>query len=356
MGSVDGWTSTGRCSENALLKPIRKPVHMSDSTQAGISDIDLMTDVAMLYYLENVTQEAIAKRFDLSRPKVSRLLKRARDEGIVEVRVLQHPTMNNELEQELIRRFKLDRALIAVDHSDPDTQRSAVASLVANYLNKTLSDGMIVAVGMGRNVGAVADNVFLPVARNCTFVCAIGGSLKAGEYMNPDHICRRLALRFGAESETLYAPALVANPELRSVLISNDTVRSTLDRARRADIVLIGIGDMSENSNMVRMGWFSPQEIAQARLSGTVGDMMGYDFIDIHGRPAITAMQGRIIGLNVQELARIPDVVAIASENTKAAATLGALRSGVINTLATTVTNVHTILALDDATRKPSVE
>ncbi|HEY0285716.1 MAG TPA: sugar-binding transcriptional regulator [Pseudomonas sp.] len=326
---------------------------MSDSTQAGVSDIDLMTDVAMLYYLENVTQEAIAKRFDLSRAKVSRLLKRARDEGIVEVRVLQHPTMNNELEQTLVKRFKLDRALIAVDHSDADTQRSAVASLVANYLNKTLSDGMIVAVGMGRNVGAVADNVFLPVSRNCTFVCAIGGSLKAGEYMNPDHICRRLALRFSAESETLYAPALVANPELRSALISNDTVRSTLDRARRADMALIGIGDMSENSNMVRMGWFSPQEIAQARLSGTVGDMMGYDFIDIHGQPAINAMQGRIIGLNVQELARIPDVVAIASENTKAAATLGALRSGVINTLATTVTNAHTILALDDATRKP---
>ncbi len=108
---------------------------MSDSTQRIASDIDLMTEVAMLYYLENVTQEAIAKRFDLSRAKVSRLLKRARDEGIVEVRVLQHPAMNNELEQALVERFQLDRALIAVDHSDPDTQRSAVASLVANYLN-----------------------------------------------------------------------------------------------------------------------------------------------------------------------------------------------------------------------------
>ena len=86
---------------------------MSDSTQRMASDIDQMTEVAMLYYLENVTQEAIAKRFDLSRAKVSRLLKRARDEGIVEVRVLQHPAMNNELERALVERFKLDRALIA---------------------------------------------------------------------------------------------------------------------------------------------------------------------------------------------------------------------------------------------------
>jgi len=66
----------------------------------------------------------------------------------------------------------------------------------------------------------------------------------------------------------------VANPELRSALISNNTLCSTLDRDR-ADIALIGIGGLSENSNRVRMGWFSPQEVAQARLYGTVGDMMG---------------------------------------------------------------------------------
>ncbi|WP_281285707.1 sugar-binding domain-containing protein, partial [Halomonas halmophila] len=120
--------------------------------------------------------------------------------------------------------------------------------------------------------------------------------------------------------------------------------------ARRADTALIGVGDLSEDSNMVRMGWFSPQEIAKARLSGTVGDMMGYDFIDLHGQSALTSMQGRVIGLTIADLARIPDVIAIASENTKAAGILGALRTGVIDTLATSVTNAHTILRLDEAT------
>lgn len=43
------------------------------------------------------------------------------------------------------------------------------------------------------------------------------------------------------------------------------------------------------------MSWLSPQEIAEARLSGTVGDTMGYDYIDFHGQPALTPMQGRVI-------------------------------------------------------------
>ncbi len=312
---------------------------------------EVLVEIAHQYYREDVTQEALAQRFSLSRAKVSRLLKRAREEGVVEIRVHLHPAVSAELEAALIERFGLQRALIAPDGNDPAAQRTAVAALAGSYIARTMVDGMIVAVGMGRNVRAVADSIQGAPSRAATFVCAIGGSVRAGEDMNPDHICRRLASRFGAESETLYAPALVANAELRAALYQNDTVRLTLDRARRADMALIGIGDLSEDSNMVRMGWFSPQEVAAARLSGTIGDVMGYDFIDIHGRAASTEMQGRIVGLTVRDLARIPDVIAVASENTKAAAILGALRTGVINTLATSMTNALTILQLDTATR-----
>lgn len=320
-------------------------------THSDQADIDLMTEIASLYYVDGDTQESIAQRLAISRIKVGRLLKRAQQEGIVDVRVRYHPSVSAEIEQEFKQRFGLQRLLVAPENKVPDIQRANVASLVADHLFRTLSDGSIVAVGMGRNVGAVADNAFGDGKYRCSFICAIGGSVHAGEYMNPDHICRRLAARFGGESETLYAPALAQSSELRDAIYENVTVKTSLDRARRADIALIGVGDLSESSNMVRMGWFSPKEVAEARLDGTVGDMMGYDFIDIHGHSANTTMQGRIIGLSISDLRRIPDVVAIASENTKAAGILGALRTGAIDTLATSVTNAQTILSLDDATK-----
>ena len=318
--------------------------------ERGEIRIETVIEIATLYYYDDVTQEALSQRFALSRAKIGRLLKRARADGLVEIRVHQPASVGAELEREFGRRFNIGRLLVSIDHRDPDAQRSAVAAMVAAHLERTIKDGAIVAVGMGRNVAAVADSMISRARSGVTFVCAIGGSLRAGEYMNPDHICRRLAARFGGESETLYAPALVTNAELRAELYRNDTVKLTLDRARRADIALIGVGDLSEDSNMVRMGWFTPKEIAEARLAGTIGDTMGYDFIDIHGRPADTGMQGRVIGLSRGDLERIPDVVAIASENTKAAAILGALRTGAVNTLATSFTNAHTILRLDDAT------
>lgn len=333
-------------------RPLDKPPARS-AASSPMSHEEL-TQIATLYYVDGQTQDELSRRFGISRATVGRVLKRAQELGIVEIRVHHHPTKTVDLEARLVERFGISRALLSVDHKDPDKQRALLGGLVATYLERTLSDGAIVAVGMGRNVSAVSEHAMSATQRHCTFVCAIGGSYRGGESMNPDHICRRLAARYGGESETLYAPAMVGDAALRRALVDNDTVRHTLDKARRADIALVGVGDMSEESNMVRMGWFTAQEIAEAKRSGTVGDVMGYDFIDIHGLPSLAPIQGRVVGLHTGDLQRIPNVIAIAAENTKVTALLGALRTGSIDTLATTASNAMAVLHLDDATRAAS--
>jgi DNA-binding transcriptional regulator LsrR (DeoR family) len=315
-----------------------------------------LTQLAKLYYIDEMTQEDLATKFSISRIKVGRLLKRAVEEGLVEIRVrLRYPPEQTQgLEQALISRFGIQRAIISVDHKDLDRQRDLLAGLVAGYLDLTLNDNSIVAVGMGRNVSAVPNHVISAQKRNCSFVCAIGGSYRGGEAMNADHICRRLASRFGGDSVTLYAPAMVDNERARSDLLKNDTVRQSLSKAQRADIALVGVGDILEDSNMVRMGWFTSDEITAVRELGAVGDIMGYDFIDIHGRLANTPLAGRVIGLTLEDLKRIPNVIAMASEPTKVTGILGALRTGAINTLATTQSIAQTVLSLAQATEVPT--
>ena len=234
---------------------------------------------------------------------------------------------------------------------DQDKQRELLAGLVASHLDRILANDMIVAVGMGRNINAISEHAISSTQRSSTFVCAIGGFYRGGEIMNADHISRRLAARFGGDSETLYAPALVGDPEVRKGLLNNDAVKPTLDKARRAHVALVGIGDINEDSNMVRTGWFSTDEIAELRQCGAVGDLMGYHFIDMAGRPVITPVRDRVIGLSLEDLKHIPNVIAVASENTKTTAVLGALRTGVITTLATTEAIAQSIVSLEDATR-----
>lgn len=308
-------------------------------------DNELLTEIAVAYYQDEITQEEIAKRFGISRIKVGRLLRRAKEEGIVEINVRYHPVFSTRLEQQMISRFPISRALIALEHKNEDEQRRQVAALVSNYLAMSLKDNMVLAVGQGRNVAAIADHVGSVAERHCKFICGIGGTHRPDDGINADHISRRLAKKFGGSSETLYAPAYVENRALKEAVMQNGTIKETLDRARKADVALVGIGDMNENSYMVELGWFTPHEIIDASLNqGVIGDIAGYDFFNAQGQHVDTVMNDRVIGLSIDELRKIPCVIAIASENTKALAILGALRTGAIDIIATSALNVRTIL------------
>ncbi|MEG9415919.1 sugar-binding transcriptional regulator [Vibrio cholerae] len=322
---------------------------MSQIPEISVESTDLLTEIAVSYYQDGATQEEISKKYTISRAKVGRLLKQARDEGIVEITVKYHPVFSAKIEQRLIERFGVRRALIALDQPNDEAQRQQVAGLVSNYLTSTLKNGMVVTVGQGRNVSAVAHHVGVITPRDCKFVCSIGGIHPRGGMFNADHICRQLAKKYGGSSETLYAPAYAENPEQKRVFMQNSTVKQTLDLARKADIALVGIGDMSENSYMVDLGWFTPEEVVQSRLNqGVVGDFAGHDFFDVYGRIANTVMNDRVIGLGIDEFRPIAEVIAIAAENSKPLALLGALRTGAIDVIATSVSNALTVLNLDE--------
>lgn len=315
--------------------------------EKSISEYELLTEIAIDYYQNEITQEEIANKFGISRIKVGRLLKTAREAGIVEISVRYHPVFSTELEKQLIDRFDIKRAFIALDYDDEDEQRAQVSLLIANYLSNTLKDNMTVAVGQGRNVAEVAKQLNNVVERKCRFISGIGGTHRPDDDINADHISRLLAKRFNGISETLYAPAYVENNETREIFMRNSTIKETLDRARRADIAIVGIGDMSENSYMVQLGWFTPQEITHARLNlGVIGDIAGYDFFNASGQNVDTVMNNRVIGLSVEELKNIPCVIAVASEKTKALSIIGALKTGAIDMIATSASNVKTILSL----------
>ena len=61
---------------------------------------NMLASVANLYYNVEMTQNQIAERFFTSRSKISRMLKEARQLGIVEIKILEPWDRNVELEQE----------------------------------------------------------------------------------------------------------------------------------------------------------------------------------------------------------------------------------------------------------------
>jgi DNA-binding transcriptional regulator LsrR (DeoR family) len=311
----------------------------------GGDEHELLARIAHRSYVDGRTQEEIGQEFGLSRPKVQRLLERARTSGIVEIHIEAPPGLNLDLEARLADAFRLADAIVSPNRPDSDTQRAAVARSAAKYLERRLRNGDVVAVGHGRDTGEVP-RFFRPAdALDVVFASAMGGSPRVDTPTNPNEICRALAEKCGGRSESLYAPAYVESAEMRDRLLEQEAVAATLEIAARANVALIGIGGTDDGCTMVRSGCLSLDEIARLRDQGAVGDVLG-NYVDVHGHLIAAPHSERVIALSIDDLRRIGTVIAVASEPEKRLAILGALRGGVVDVLIVDEANARSLLDL----------
>lgn len=311
-------------------------------------DFELLARIAQRYYIDDQTQAQIAREFALSRPKVQRLLERARWSGIVDIHIQAPPGLNLDLERELRKAFHLTDAIVSPSRADAQSQREAVARSAAQYLVQHLRDGTLVAVGHGRDTGEVPRFFHPAHGLDCTFVSAMGGSPRADAPTNPNEICRALAERCGGRAVSLYAPAYVDSAEMRNRLLEQEAVAHTLVAAAQAGVALVGIGGTDDGCTMVRNGCLSVGEIARLRSEGAVADVLG-NYVDVEGR--LIESPHRLIALSLEQIERIETVIAVVSEVEKPAAILGTLRAGVIDVLIVDAGNARAVLDLDEASR-----
>lgn len=320
--------------------------------RAGASvhvEFELLARIAAQYFLQDRTQAEIAEEFGLSRQKVQRLIRRAREQGIVEIHVHSVPVLHIELESKLRATFGLQDARVATSHPDEVLCRRIVARAAADYLERHLADRDVVAVGLGRNTSMAAGLFNPPRPLNATFVSAMGGSPGFAASINPNDACSTFAARSGGKAEALYAPAFVEDARLRDSLVRQQAVAQTLDLARRSTRAVVGIGTPADDSILVDADCLSTDQARALRDAGAVGEIIG-NYYDIEGRPVHSEVQNRLVGLTLEELGSIPLVIAVAGEPGKAAAILGALRSGAVRVLITECGNAYEVLRLAGVT------
>jgi len=313
------------------------------------SFLEFLTRMASLYYLEGKTQVEVAQTLGISRQKVQRLLRQARDVGIVEINIKSSTAVSLGLENKLKGIFGLQHAIVAASYPDEDERRQSVAGAAAGFLERHLSDGMVVTVGMGRNTGEIPEFYHPSRSTVCTFVSAMGSSPHVGESINPNDICQKLAVNSGGQAFHLHAPAYVASESVRDILYAQEAVGPILKKAQKADIAIVGIGTPADDATLVRMDCISRTEARQLAKSGAVGDMLG-TFFNEDGRLIDPEEHVNLVGLTFENLRSIPTVMAVVSEMDKSKAILGALRTGVIHVLVTDSDNAMEVLRMINTT------
>jgi deoxyribonucleoside regulator len=309
---------------------------------------ELLAQVASLYYEKELSQVEIGDQLGLSRIKVYRLLKEARDEQVVQILIMWPSERDIQLEAELTKMFHLDKALVIKNASMTyDTAQRRLGQLVAQYLESTLKDGMTLTVNMGQSTYEVINAIRPGFQANVNVAQAMGSVLDHNGELDSLSHGRQLAQKLGGKFFNLPSPLMANSPEAALVLKDQPLIEHVLNISRHADIALLGIGGLNpESSHYVNSGIIPVDKFEQLSAEGAVGDISG-KFIDINGRLLDCVYNQCIIGLNLDELREIPNTIAVALGEEKILAILGSLRTGVINTFCTDNHTANNLIRLN---------
>jgi deoxyribonucleoside regulator len=307
---------------------------------------ELIIKVSWLYYFGNLTQQEIAKKLNLSRSKVGRLLRKALSEGIIEIKFT--PTIQSyhpSLESEFENRFNLREALITNSSDDPAQLLNNLGRAGARYLDRILGDDFILGIGMGTNISAILPHLVPRDSSNGTIITLSGGFSQAGFDTSLYNVSWPMADKFNAGLEQMLCPLIVETEQARNAILSDSNLMAQLERARNCDMALVSIGPINFDMNLYKLGYIARDDVQALIDSRAVGEVLS-SFYDQEGRLLDTELNHRSIGLEITDLEKIPTTVAISGGLDKAEAIFGALNNGFLDVLITDINTAEMVLKI----------
>lgn len=308
-----------------------------------LTDIAQLVQASRLYYELGETQSRVAEILGVTRPQVSRLLKRARAEGIVEIRIVDRTSVTSSAGDQLRDRFGLTAVHLApaLAGSD-DVRRRMIGRLGAEVLRGSVRDGAVVGVGDGASISAVADALAAEEPMHetgATVVPLCGGYWFTGPAREP---FRRVADGLGGLAIGLLAPGLVDDPATKRSLVAHAGVRRIADLWERVEVAAFGIGGPAWSAAAL-----GPQIAADLERADAVGEVLVSPF-DANGRFVCDALRDRTIAFDARQLGRVPVRIGVAGGPAKVRPILGALRGGLLTVLVTDEPTAESVLAAID--------
>lgn len=307
-------------------------------------DRNYLIQIAGNYYIDGLSQQEIAVKYDISRPTVSSLLKQCREEKIVEIRIQESDnSLVTALAERLKSSFEIDSVIVVPSGDDSNITLTAAGSAAAELLASMLEDRIKIGLSWGSSLYHVVQALPVQSVVDVDVVQLAGSLGMANPAFDGFELARSLALKLNGSCKLIQAPVVVKNPELKKLLLQERPISETMSRMKELDLALVGLSsDNPEFSSMVREGFQAVSEAQMIQAEGGVGHICGLHY-DSDGRFLKIAENEKVVGIEPETLKKIPKIIAVACGSEKADAILGALRGGLVTSI---VTDEHAALRM----------
>lgn len=294
----------------------------------------LMIQAVKSYYDLEMTMGDIAKQLGLTRWQVARLVKDAREQGIVRIEIVPRLQRRPDLESRLQRAYGLREAVVVPHSVDDEMALDVVAQAAGQFLAALRPLPSLVGVSWGRTMAAVAH--WLPNHWNDGVeVVLLNGAMNIHAVATRTNTIAETFAKAGNGTATLLpVPAMLGRAETRDVLMRDPVIARILDLGRAAQVICYGLGSITTESVLVQSGAISAEIIAILEKRGAVGDVLGR-FIDAEGRIVDPELDARTIGLDLDGAREKAIAIGVAVGRRKHPIVLAALRTKLMNVLVT---------------------
>jgi deoxyribonucleoside regulator len=173
-----------------------------------------------------------------------------------------------------------------------------------------------------------------PVLVKDLVLVQIGGGLGTIEGMDNNTLTMTLGQKLGAKAHVIPAPVIVRTREIRDTLFKEKKIQETLAIARKADLVLFGLGIIGPDGLLWKSGFLTKADAAKLKESGAVGAVCGR-FFDASGKQCWNDVDDRTIGLNLDEFRRIKHKICVVTGKEKSEIIRAALKGKLLDVLIT---------------------
>lgn len=324
---------------------------MSPSPQSAVlvhteDQLRLMARVARMYHERGMRQGQIATELHISQPRVSRLLKRAVDVGIVRTTVALPAGVYTDVEEALEHRFGLEQVVLVEAEGGDEGVTPALGAAAAEYLSATLIGGDVVGISSWSASLLAAASAMRPFKTRVvdSVVQLLGGLGDPRAQIQATRLIGQFANHTGAEPVLLSTPGVLGSASARDSLMSDPSVSDVLALWDQLTVVLLGIGAVEPSSLALQSGnTFSRDDRERLQDEGAVGDIC-FRFYDAGGVGVESDFNARVIGISPETLKAVPRRIAVAGGSRKYAAIRGALLGGWVTVLVTDVNTARRLL------------
>lgn len=302
--------------------------------------------VSRLYYIDKISQTAIAKKLKMSRPTISRLLQLAQDNNIVQITINNPFEEVSDLPKQLAAKYGLKKVLIADQvGSSYNSILDQIGQVCANYLGSIVQDNDIIGLTWGNTMAAIARFLQPSTKKNVQTVYLKGTVSNSTHNNYSSIITQRFNAAFHTQTEILPVPVIFDNQKTRDLVLQDQFIKRIIQQGKDAQIALFTVGTTRPDAMLFQLGYFTDQQTDYLEQHA-VGDILS-QFITKDGKIAAPQIAERTVSLPLENLKQKRKSILVAGGIEKVPAIHAALTGHYANVLITDVNDAEKLLAMD---------